>query len=372
MSQKKHPPYDILNELVPSAESRRSLLATSITIRWSLSFIVAALTVLLLYLGRSFFLPLIMALLIQSMITAGIDRLRGISLFGRAIPEWVGVAIAMMILAVTLLGFYGVLIEQINVVIEDAPAFLLQAEVTLLDYAGMIGADFAEGVETTLRNFNSRHILQPIAASASGLLGATVLMLLYIGFLIAERPWVKSKIDRLFPDRERQENLIATISDIRRNVHHYLWLKTIINVAIAALTGVMMWLFAIKFVVPVTILTFLLLFIPNLGAILASLLPLFIAAIQYDSLQFALISFASIGAMQFIIGTVIDPMITGRGLQMSSFAIIVSLTFWSALWGLAGMFLAVPMMVIAMIVCARVPRLEACAILLSKTGELPK
>lgn len=371
MSDHPTPESNVLPDL-PSAAMPRSPNTTPRAVRWSLSFIVATFAVLLLYLGRSFFLPLVMALLMQSMLAAGIDRLRGITISGRAIPEWSASVIAMLLLGLVLIGFYSVILNQINVVMDDAPAFLQQAETELLRNASLLGTDFAEGVETALRNFNPRRFLQSLAGAASGLLSAMVLMLLYIGFLMAERPWVKHKIDRLFPDPQRQLTLVTTISDIRRNVHHYLWLKTVINVVIAALTGGMMWMYGLVFVVPVTILTFLFLFIPNLGAIVASLLPLLIAVVQLDSLALALFVFASIGAMQFIIGTIIDPMITGSGLQMSSFAIIVSLTFWSALWGLAGMFLAVPMMVIVMIVCARVPALEPFAILLSKTGALQK
>jgi AI-2 transport protein TqsA len=67
-------------------------------------------------------------------------------------------------------------------------------------------------------------------------------------------------------------------------------------------------------------------------------------------------------------GNIIDPMLMGRALQLSSFGIIISLAFWSAIWGVPGMFLSVPIMVGIMIICAEIPSLRTVAILLSRDG----
>ncbi|MCZ6853980.1 MAG: AI-2E family transporter, partial [Gammaproteobacteria bacterium] len=54
----------------------------------------------------------------------------------------------------------------------------------------------------------------------------------------------------------------------------------------------------------------------------------------------------------------------------SSFMIILSLSFWGALWGVAGMFLSVPLMVVTGIVCARFAGLRWISVMLSADGEL--
>ena len=56
-----------------------------------------------------------------------------------------------------------------------------------------------------------------------------------------------------------------------------------------------------------------------------------------------------------MIGSVLEPMLMGHTLNMSPFAIILSLAFWGTIWGIVGMFLSVPIMVLVMIVCAHVP-----------------
>jgi predicted PurR-regulated permease PerM len=61
-------------------------------------------------------------------------------------------------------------------------------------------------------------------------------------------------------------------------------------------------------------------------------------------------------------------MMMGRALRLSSFGIIISLAFWGPLWGLAGMFLAVPIMVMMLVICSHVDGLRPVAVLLSREG----
>lgn len=72
--------------------------------------------------------------------------------------------------------------------------------------------------------------------------------------------------------------------------------------------------------------------------------------------------------VQFLIGNILDPLLLGQTLRLSSFGIILSLAFWGAIWGIAGMFLAV-LTVAAMIICAHIPWLRPIAILLSHEGS---
>ena len=80
------------------------------------------------------------------------------------------------------------------------------------------------------------------------------------------------------------------------------------------------------------------------------------------------IIFLLCGVIQFVNGNVIDPMMMGRALRLSSFGIIISLAFWSAVWGIPGMFLSVPIMVMLLVVCSHIPALRPVAILLSREG----
>jgi len=81
---------------------------------------------------------------------------------------------------------------------------------------------------------------------------------------------------------------------------------------------------------------------------------------------------AGLGITQFTFGNVIEPSYMGRSLNLSSFMILLALSFWGLVWGVAGMFLAVPIMVMTGIVCAQFKGLRWIAVILSVDGHLVK
>jgi predicted PurR-regulated permease PerM len=62
-----------------------------------------------------------------------------------------------------------------------------------------------------------------------------------------------------------------------------------------------------------------------------------------------------LAAINLAIGSVLEPMLMGHTLNLSPFAILLSLSFWGMIWGIIGMFLSVPIMVLVVIVCAHLP-----------------
>ena len=74
--------------------------------------------------------------------------------------------------------------------------------------------------------------------------------------------------------------------------------------------------------------------------------------------------------IQFVIGNFLDPYIMGNSLNLSPFTILVSLAVWSAMWGIAGAFLAVPITAIMAIVFSEFAGTRPIAVLLSRNGKL--
>ena len=91
---------------------------------------------------------------------------------------------------------------------------------------------------------------------------------------------------------------------------------------------------------------------------------------QFETLAPFILVVTGLGSAQFIIGNIIEPIFQGRSLNLSSFMILVSLTFWGSVWGVPGMILSVPIMVTVAIICSYVPRLHWVAIFLSADGKL--
>ena len=99
--------------------------------------------------------------------------------------------------------------------------------------------------------------------------------------------------------------------------------------------------------------------------------PALLALVQFDTLGPFTILVLSLTAIQLTVGSVLEPMLMGSTLNMSPFAIILGLAFWATIWGIVGMFLSVPILVVVMIVCAHVPSWRWVAIVLSKDGHVP-
>jgi predicted PurR-regulated permease PerM len=158
------------------------------------------------------------------------------------------------------------------------------------------------------------------------------------------------------------------VQSITWNVHRYVLIKTIISVLTGLLVYLVMLLFGLEFAETWALLTVFLNFIPNIGSIVATLFPTLAALVQFDSWTPVLLIFTIITLIQFSVGNLIEPQLMGRSLNLSPFVIILSLTFWGAIWGIVGMFLAVPIMVMVMIACSHVPFLHPIAILLSRDG----
>jgi predicted PurR-regulated permease PerM len=197
----------------------------------------------------------------------------------------------------------------------------------------------------------------------------TVLVILFVAFLFAERLWFNVKLTSLMGgDTARARQADRIIATIMHRVNYYLLVKTLVS----AVTGLMVYgvalVFDLELAVAVGVITFVLNYIPSVGSIVATVLATLVTYVQLGVPGPTIGFFVVTGAIQFVNGNIIDPWLMGRTLRLSSFGIIVSLAFWGSVWGITGMFLSVPIMVAAMIVCSHVPGLRPVAVLLSREG----
>jgi AI-2 transport protein TqsA len=123
----------------------------------------------------------------------------------------------------------------------------------------------------------------------------------------------------------------------------------------------MAWLFAL--------LVFLLNFIPNVGSIVATLLPIPVAVAQFQDPWMVLAVVAIPGSIHLTIGNLIAPRLMGRGVELHPVTVLLALAFWGLLWGIVGMVLAVPIVGVVRIVLSRYGTTRPLAELLS--GRLP-
>ncbi len=149
---------------------------------------------------------------------------------------------------------------------------------------------------------------------------------------------------------QREMKLQRTFKDITEQVQKYIITKFLLSLLLGILIGLILWLFGIEFYIVWATLAALLHFIPNIGSIIAVLLPALMTLIQYESIGYAILVTATIIVVQNIIGNIIEPQILGNRLGLNPLVILLSLMVWGYLWGIVGMFLSVPLTAVLKII----------------------
>ncbi len=191
-----------------------------------------------------------------------------------------------------------------------------------------------------------------------------LLVYIFFLFLLLERQSIIPKVLASAPKRGMQ--VAVMFERITRQISKYLLLKAVIS----AFTGLFFFLTAILtgLDLPVLwgVLAFIFNFIPSVGSIIVTSMTILMALIQFAPVWSTVMWVALLTiSTQMILGNIIDPRLQGGQLNLSPFVILASLSVWGFLWGIPGMFIAVPLTSVLQILCANIKSLRAVAILIS-------
>jgi predicted PurR-regulated permease PerM len=211
-------------------------------------------------------------------------------------------------------------------------------------------------------------VAQLFLGSGLNLSRTLILVLVYMAFIFAEASIFKRKILSVAGDnREDTERILDTIS---RGMQQFLGIKTLISIATGACAYLLLVLLKIPYALLFGFLTFALNFIPYFGSIIAGFLPTVVAIAVEPTLDKAIICAIGYVAINTSLGTILEPKIMGRELDLSPLVIIVSVVIWGSLWGVVGTLLAVPIMATLQTILASSEHTKPLAVLLS--GGPPK
>jgi AI-2 transport protein TqsA len=187
-----------------------------------------------------------------------------------------------------------------------------------------------------------------IGVAANALLEACVVAL-YLLFLLLEGSRFPDRVRRAYP-RERAEAILDIAGQVSAAIISYLRAKVKSSLFLAVPVGVVLWALGIKFALLWMILAFLCNFIPYIGSVISYVLPVGFAFLYYGIRWEPITAAILLLLIQVASASVIEPLIIGGAVGISPLLILASLAFWGLLWGIPGMFLAVPLTVVAMIV----------------------
>ncbi len=336
----------------------------------TVAMIIIAFAVVLFLLVQARFLLISLAVaIILFSLTSDVIRLIARQRIGRlGVPNWLASVAALLLISTALLLLSSILLAQLNTVLSTTLSYAERAPSAVASLFAWMGEDVERAVLNSLNSVELSSYVRTVAGQAGNLMQGTVLVILFVGFLFAERIWFSTKMSNFFGDEAQAERANKIITSIIHRVNYYLLVKT----AVSVITGVMVYavasFFGIELALSLGILTFILNYIPNIGSIVATGMVALVGFVETGEPTSTALLFLITGLIQFVNGNVIDPLLMGRALRLSSFGIILSLAFWGAVWGVPGMFLSVPIMVMMLVICSHVPGLRKVAVLLSREG----
>ncbi|MDR1924594.1 MAG: AI-2E family transporter [Planctomycetaceae bacterium] len=190
------------------------------------------------------------------------------------------------------------------------------------------------------------------------------LVLIFTIFMIFEASRFPAKVDRAFgfdgPINNHHLQCIA--GEIRR----YLFLKAISSMMSAVAATAVYWFFGVPAMFFWGLVAFFLYFIPNVGGILASIIPGLLIFMTHD--WQGLVAYAvCLVAIECTIGYGIEPKMLGHGLGISTVVILISLFTWGMLLGPIGLFLAAPLTIMVKITLQAFKETEWIATMIDRT-----
>ena len=329
---------------------------------WFLAIAASFMIVNMLVRGADLLIPVAVAILVFILFSAITDNIARVSLGGVSAPGWLTHLLAIVLILSGFAVVFSILSSQAGQVSEAIPRYADRLETMTAGLVEWLGQDRVQSISKHLSDINLGATFAGILGSAGTMLTGLSLVVLYCAFMIAERSLLEQKIAALFPGRHDVRSMVKAIAE---HVRLYVWVKTLMSVMTGGFAYIVMKAIGVDFAETWGLLVFLLNYIPNVGSILGTIFPAVLALVQFDTITPFLVVAVGIGAAQLVIGNVLEPMMMGRSLNLSSFIIILSLTFWGTVWGIAGMFLSVPIMVVIMIACSHIEGLRWLAILLS-------
>lgn len=209
-----------------------------------------------------------------------------------------------------------------------------------------------------------------VASSVGSFAGSFFMFALYYITLLAGLSNYKNFI--LYLGGDENKGLLETYEKVTKSIFSYVIIKTIISLFTGVLVGIVCASFGIRFPIFWAFLTFLLNFIPSIGSIIATLPPLLMGIIQFDSVQTISIIAVLLVLIQTIMGNIVEPKVMGDKLRLNTVTVIFGLVFWGYIWGISGMMLSVPLLVILKVIFEHIPSLHIFARLMGSPDKAIK
>jgi predicted PurR-regulated permease PerM len=336
-------------------------------LRILLGLCAAVLVAAALQAGQSIFAPIVFALFViglvwpvQRAVQARIPA--GLALIGTILVTCAVVAV----LALSIAWAFGRVAQW---VIANSAQFqaLYAAKVAWLEARGI------EGAGLLAAQFDTRwlvRVAQGVLAQLQGVISFVVVTAVFVILGLLEVGQVASQLAHM-TDKPAAGRVLAGLAASASKLRVYMMVRSLASV----LTGLLVWAFArymgLDLAAEWGVIAFVLNYIPFIGPLVATVFPTAVGLLQFGSWQAVVTIFAVLQVIQFLIGSYLEPRLTGNYLAVSPFMVLVAVFLGAFLWGIPGAFIGVPVLIAALTLCERFEGARWVAALLSGRGAPP-
>ena len=310
-----------------------------------------AVTVALIY-TKSILVPFVIAFFLYSILSPVISALNHRLKWPRVI---VSVLVAtLFVICITLISIF--IVNSLNGFFRDAAQYkdrIVEFVAWLRTTAEGFGFRIQDvSIETYIKKLPFFSMAGNITLAAGAFLGNLLLVIVFVVFLLIGETASISDDNNL-------------ISQTKSNISRYVATKFLTSLVTGILVFILLLSFRVEMAFLFGVLTILFNFIPNIGSVIATVLPLPVILLQFGFGWQLWVVLAVSSTFQFVIGNVIEPKLMGERMDLHPITVLLFLMFWGLVWGLPGMFLAVPITAVIKIILSRIETTEAIAELMA-------
>jgi len=155
---------------------------------------------------------------------------------------------------------------------------------------------------------------------------------------------LKAKVIRVYKGSK-----LGSLIKIADSIRQYLWIKTLMSILTGVLVTIWLAILGVDYAILWGLITFMLNYIPNIGSIIAAVPAVIFALVQlgFGGALWTMLAFITVN---MVVGNMIEPKVTGKGLGLSTLVVFLSLIIWGFIFGTVGMFLSVPLTIMIKII----------------------
>lgn len=266
---------------------------------------------------------------------------------------------ALALLAMVITVFYLVVVLLAAPVVEwigRAPEVgtMLREKLHFLDRPMAALDDLRKAVspqgDGALKVDTGTNLLAPLLIFVTPAVGQMIIFVGTLFFFLLGRTELRRYLVAMFEERDARLRTLRILNDVERSLTGYLSVVAVINLAVGLAAFAIALATGLPSPLAWGVLGFVLNFVPYLGAVIMELVMFAVGVVSFPTLGHALVPPLLYLAFTTIEGHFITPAIMGYRLTVSPLTVFLALVFWTWMWGPVGAFLAVPLLIVAMVV----------------------